>query len=43
MRLRWRRQRRRKEEMTTERERYLRKIMMEAIKNDRLHSNKLAD
>jgi len=29
--------------MTTERERYLRKIMMEAIKNDKLHSNKLAE
>ena len=29
--------------MTSERKRYLRKIMMEAIKNDRLHSNKLAE
>ena len=29
--------------MTTERERYLRGIMMEAIKNDKLHSNKLAE
>ena len=29
--------------MTSERERYLRRIMMEAIKNDKLHSNKLAE
>jgi len=29
--------------MTTERERYLRRIMLEAIRNDRLHSNKLAE
>ena len=29
--------------MTSERERHLREIMMEAIKNDRLHSNKLAE
>jgi hypothetical protein len=29
--------------MTIEREKYLKKIMMEAIKNDRLHSNILAE
>jgi hypothetical protein len=29
--------------MTSEREKYLKRIMMEAIRNDRLHSNELAE